>query len=433
MKKLITAFCLIAATGFATLSPTYEPAQYDANGSTTAFPVTWSFFDTSDVIVYVTDSDGDTTILTEGSGAGKFTVTAPNNDYSDGATITTGTTYPSGTSITIERSVAYGQDLDIVGDFIPGDPLETALDKIAAQNQQVKEEIGRTLTIPVTDPTGLTNEFPSAESRAGKIASFDSSGNVTVIDPVDSGTISVDDVTIEQDGTTLQIVDGGVDTTQVNDKAITPAKLSSVTGSDTNIITGTKGNNGQLVGWDASGDAVDSGYDVTNNDSLGTSDTTLATQGNIKSYIDGDGLIQIVNFETGEKAYTNSAVIPADDTIPQSDEGFEVMTLSITPEYADSKLKIDVQACFDAGGSSKVCALFKNSETNAIACSYNYNNSNFYTTHTLSKIIDSGSTEQTFKVRVGSNSGAVTFNGNNNDIALYGGTLNSYITITEIR
>src|SRR6056297_1739929 len=385
MKKLITAFCLIAATGFATLSSTYEPAQYDANGSTTAFPVTWSFFDTSDVIVYVTDSDGDTTILTEGSGAGKFTVTAPNNDYSDGATITTGTTYPSGTSITIERSVAYGQDLDIVGDFIPGDPLETALDKIAAQNQQVKEEIGRTLTIPVTDPTGLTNEFPSAESRAGKIASFDSNGNVTVIDPVDSGTISVDDVTIEQDGTTLQIVDGGVDTTQiaddavttakVNDKAITPAKLSSVTGSDTNIITGTKGNNGQLVGWDASGDAVDSGYDVTDNDSLGTSYATLATQGNIKSYIDGDGLIQIVNFETGEKAYTNSAVIPADDTIPQSDEGFEVMTLSITPEYADSKLKIDVQACFDAGGNTKVCALFKNSETNAMACSYNYDNS----------------------------------------------------------
>ena len=338
MKKLITAFCLIAATGFATLSPTYEPAQYDANGSTTAFPVTWSFFDTSDVIVYVTDSDGDTTILTEGSGAGKFTVTAPNNDYSDGATITTGTTYPSGTSITIERSVAYGQDLDIVGDFIPGDPLETALDKIAAQNQQVKEEIGRTLTIPVTDPTGLTNEFPSAESRAGKIASFDSSGNVTVIDPVDSGTISVDDVTIEQDGTTLRIVDGGVDTTQVNDKAITPAKLSSVTGSDTNIITGTKGNNGQLVGWDANGDAVDSGYDVTDNDSLGTSDTTLATQGNIKSYIDSAPNFSPSTYEGGESVTLPNGLIIKTGVVTATTSGTNVLFSSSFPNGAVSAL-----------------------------------------------------------------------------------------------
>src|SRR6056297_2798708 len=338
MKKLITAFCLIAATGFATLSSTYEPAQYDANGSTTAFPVTWSFFDTSDVIVYVTDSDGDTTILTEGSGAGKFTVTAPNNDYSDGATITTGTTYPSGTSITIERSVAYGQDLDIVGDFIPGDPLETALDKIAAQNQQVKEEIGRTLTIPVTDPTGLTNEFPSAESRAGKIASFDSNGNVTVIDPVDSGTISVDDVTIEQDGTTLRIVDGGVDTTQVNDKAITPAKLSSVTGSDTNIITGTKGNNGQLVGWDASGDAVDSGYDVTDNDSLGTSDTTLATQGNIKSYIDSAPNFSPSTYEGGESVTLPNGLIIKTGVVTATTSGTNVLFSSSFPNGAVSAL-----------------------------------------------------------------------------------------------
>lgn len=338
MKKLITAFCLIAATGFATLSPTYEPAQYDANGSTTAFPVTWSFFDTSDVIVYVTDSDGDTTILTEGSGAGKFTVTAPNNDYSDGATITTGTTYPSGTSITIERSVAYGQDLDIVGDFIPGDPLETALDKIAAQNQQVKEEIGRTLTIPVTDPSGLTNEFPSAENRAGKIASFDSNGNVTVIDPVDSGTISVDDVTIEQDGTTLRIVDGGVDTTQVNDKAITPAKLSSVTGSDTNIITGTKGNNGQLVGWDASGDAVDSGYDVTDNDSLGTSDTTLATQGNIKSYIDSAPNFSPSTYEGGESVTLPNGLIIKTGVVTATTSGTNVLFSSSFPNGAVSAL-----------------------------------------------------------------------------------------------
>ena len=63
-------------------------------------------------------------------------------------------------------------------------------------------------------------------------------------------------------------------------------KLASPTGTHTNVVTGTAGDTGNLVAWDANDDAVDSGFDVTDDDGLGTSDTTLPTQGNVKAYVE---------------------------------------------------------------------------------------------------------------------------------------------------
>jgi hypothetical protein len=260
MKKLntILTVLLVGTLCFATLSTTYEPAQYNTNGSTTQFQIQWSFFSTSDLVVYHTDSDGVDTTLTEGSGAGKYTVYAPNSDYSNGATITTGTTYPSSEKITIERFVPYGQELAINGDFVPAKPLDTQLDKLAAQIQQTKDEIGRTLTIPVTDDSGLTTEFPNAETRAGLTAGFDSLGNITVFSPVTSGTIYVDEdtltmttnlISIKADGVTSNeiadltvlstnivddaiqtrhILNGDVTTAKIDDEAVTLGKLADL-------------------------------------------------------------------------------------------------------------------------------------------------------------------------------------------------------------
>jgi len=87
--------------------------------------------------VVVTESGGDSTTLIEGAGAGKYTVYAANSDYSSGARITTGTTYDSDYTITISRAVPYAQELDIGGDFVPAEPLEAQLDKLAAQIQQL--------------------------------------------------------------------------------------------------------------------------------------------------------------------------------------------------------------------------------------------------------------------------------------------------------
>jgi len=266
------------------LSADYEPEQYACNGSTTAFPATWGFFNTTDLIVTLTDSDGDDTILAEGSGAGKYTVTAPNNDYSSGATITTGTTYASGNQITIERSVPEGQDLEIVGDFIPAEPLEQALDKLAAQIQQVGDEVGRTLTIPSTDDPAITTQLPNATTRAGKLASFDALGNATVADPVDSGTILVDDVTIEQDGQTLQVKDGGITTAKLYDGDVTTAKLD-----DEAVTLAKMADLGDMkvIGNVSGASATPAEVAIIDDDTLATAtDTNIPTAESVKAYAD---------------------------------------------------------------------------------------------------------------------------------------------------
>ena len=141
MKKLIAitvlAGLMLPSICTATLSAGYTPATFACNGSTTNFSVTWSFWSSSDLVVKVTDGDGTETTLTEGAGAGKYTIYAANSDYSSGARISTGTTYDSDYTITIFRSVPYTQELDIGGDFVPAEPLEQQLDKLAAQIQQL--------------------------------------------------------------------------------------------------------------------------------------------------------------------------------------------------------------------------------------------------------------------------------------------------------
>ncbi len=304
MKKLILITALIASTCLATLSPTYAPAQYDCNGSVVNFTVSWQFFAKTDLQVYIVDSDGVSTLLTEGAGVGKYTVYAPNSDYSSGARITTGSTYASGNRISISRVVPDGQELSINGDFIPAKPLEQQLDKLAAQNQQTANSIGLTLSFPDTDPAGLTNTLPVAENRASKIIQFDASGNVAAVSPIESGTVFVDDVTIQSvtnlisvkalgigtaqlaiDAvTTTNILDGDVTTAKIDDEAITLAKIAddAVTlakmadlGDYTVLgnVSGASTNPAEVV--------------IIDDDSMATAaDDNLASAESIKAYVD---------------------------------------------------------------------------------------------------------------------------------------------------
>ena len=337
MKKILTAILVfsVATICLATLSTTYEPEQYNTNGSTTQFQIQWGFFDTTDLTVIYTDSAGTDTTLTEGSGADKYTVYAPNSDYSSGATITTGTTYPSSGKITITRTVPYGQDLSINGDFVPAKPLETQLDKLAAQIQQTEDSIGRTLTIPVTDASGLTTELPNAETRANKTVLFDASGNIGVVTLTDSGTIAVDDDTLElTTNNIIQIKASGVDTPEINalavtqakmatnavanyaitNSTITTAKLASKTGSDTNVVTGTAGTADYVVKWNGDGDVVD-GYAFYDQDNMASnSATAVASQQSIKAYVDDNVYDSTNNYFTS----TNSAFPSANTGVTEA-------------------------------------------------------------------------------------------------------------------
>ena len=146
-------------------------------------------------------------------------------------------------------------------------------------------------------------------------------------------------------------------------------------------------------------------------------------------------VVQTQRLQTGA-LLTGTTIFPNDDTIPQNNEGIEVMTQAITPTSATSKLKIEVVVNFSSGvnNSWNGAALFQDATANAIAAS-----TTFQATGTgmsqlnFTHVMTAGSTAPTtFKVRVGSNfAGTTTFNGFSAGRG-FGGVMASSLTVTEL-
>ena len=146
-------------------------------------------------------------------------------------------------------------------------------------------------------------------------------------------------------------------------------------------------------------------------------------------------VVQVVNTQTGALA-TGTTIIPFDDTIPQSTEGDQYMSLSITPKNAANTLLIQVVAFVTSNQANWITlALFKDSDTGALAAFTNYQNiatggnasqfNHYMTAGTTSPI--------TFKLRIGrdaSAGGTVSLNGAGG-VRVFGGVMSSSITITE--
>tara|TARA_R110000824_G_scaffold132643_2_gene295226 strand:- start:478 stop:1071 length:594 start_codon:yes stop_codon:yes gene_type:complete len=163
-------------------------------------------------------------------------------------------------------------------------------------------------------------------------------------------------------------------------------------------------------------------------DEAGTVDT-LQRAGNV---------LQVKNYQFGSLLSLGNVQIPYDDTIPQITEGGEVMTLAITPQFASSKLLIEVLVNVSPSLSSEkmVVALFQDTTANAIACvSEEFYDSSHMVAIPLRYFMSSpGTSAVTFKVRVGrtdSSGNSLTVNGYLG-ARKFGGALATSITITEI-
>ena len=146
-------------------------------------------------------------------------------------------------------------------------------------------------------------------------------------------------------------------------------------------------------------------------------------------------VLQMVNSTTGAVA-TGTTLIPSDDTIPQSTEGDQYMTLAVTPRGATNNLRIDVvvQVASSAAGGRMAAALFQDSTANALAVSIQgFIDANKPMMLSFTHFMVAGTTSATtFKVRVGNSAaGTTTFNGASG-ARLYGGVSSSSITITEV-
>jgi len=188
---------------------TYTPAQYNCNGSTTEFPFTFGVGESSEIEVVLTDAGGMETVLTETT---HYTVSAVNNDYESGGTVTTVATYAEGYMITIRINVPLTQSAD----FVEGMPtlyesFENGLDKLTRIAQQLNEGRERTLIVPKTESSSISRVIPPATTRAGKILGFDASGQPVAVTEVEGITLTgfgnslVSSADAEEARTTLEL------------------------------------------------------------------------------------------------------------------------------------------------------------------------------------------------------------------------------------
>ena len=169
-------------------SESIKAGPFSGNDSTTTFAFTFKCFAQGDLKVVLTNSSGVDTTLTITT---DYTVSLnANQDTSPGGSITTtGSSSPpaTGEKLTILNEPAYTQGTDLItgGGFYP-DVVETALDRSTILARRAKEEVGRSIQIPVSDSAGTTVLLPTNTLRADKALVFDADGDVGV---------SVDDYT----------------------------------------------------------------------------------------------------------------------------------------------------------------------------------------------------------------------------------------------
>ncbi len=175
-----------------TISTTTILNSYSGNGSTTAFAYTFPINTTSEISVIERSATGTETVKSEGTGSTNYGIA---DNGSAGGTITMVTAPASGTTLLIRRNTSFTQETDYVAnDPFPAETHEDALDKLQMQNQELEEELNRSLKISRTNSMTSTEFTTSASDRASKVLAFDSSGELSVTQEL--GTFKGSDATV---------------------------------------------------------------------------------------------------------------------------------------------------------------------------------------------------------------------------------------------
>lgn len=144
-----------------TVSASTSRADYNGNGSTTAFSVPFYFLDNTHLSVIKTSSAGVATTLVlttdytvSGAGVGA------------GGTVTTVVAPASGERLSILRNVPLDQQTNYVAnDPFPAESHEAALDKLTMISQQLSEGLNRSLSLSANS-SGVSALLPSAQADA---------------------------------------------------------------------------------------------------------------------------------------------------------------------------------------------------------------------------------------------------------------------------
>lgn len=149
-------------------------------------------------------------------------------------------------------------------------------------------------------------------------------------------------------------------------------------------------------------------------------------------------LVQVRNSSLYTTATSITSVIPLDDTIPQSTEGTQIATVSITPKATTHALWIEGQFVGQwISANNAAWAIFQDSTASAIAAGglarNDFANSAPVTT-TFGHLMTAGTTSSTtFKLRVGPATGGTLYTNGGSSGRRYGGVTACWLKVTELK
>ena len=212
--------------------------------------------------------------------------------------------------------------------------------------------------------------------------------------------------------------------TWTSGETVTPTKLNSTAAPTVAVDDGEITNAKLATGIDAS--------KLT----TGTLPIARIADGAVNNAKVADGAVVQVVSSTVATVATISAPIPFDDTIPQSTEGAELLTATITPNSNTNKVLVQFSGfcASPSTGFSASHVLFRGSTAiNVTSTSHSVANA---TTPVFIQHLDSpaSGSSLTYSVRVGPSVGTVNFAYNSNGgTRRFGGAASAVLTLTEIK
>ena len=285
----------------------------------------------------------------------------------------------------------------------------------------------------------------SSATLSAPVITGGTSTNMTIVTPTLSGTITNTNGTLTGgtiSGVTLTGTITGTGTTYIGGTVSGITLTGTITASGATLvsptITGATFSSLTLsspvisVGSDADGDIWYRSSGVVTRLGKGTDGQIIKQASSVPSWAWGGKVVQVVNSSTGALA-TGTTVMPADDTIPQNNEGDEYITLAITPKSATNYLIIDVKLQLSSSiAATGSMALFQDAAADALASAFCYFNQAPQRVAINHYMLAGGTSATTFKVRAGpASAGQMTLNGFTAG-RWHGGVSNSSITIWEV-
>lgn len=461
-----------------TLSSETVKVQYSGNGSTTAFGITFAFWDADDLRVIHRSAAGVETVWTRGT---QYTITGGDGATGTLTAVTSPTDYTpaSDTTLTIKSALADTQPTDLpLGGSFPSSSVEQQLDKTVRLVQQKDERLDRAILLQETSTkSAITIEDPvsgqflrwNADEDGIESGSITASGNIGI--PVSIANGGTNATTAAAARTSLGALPA-VGGTMTGALAMSGAAINEAHGADIassgsiNLTTAT-GNLLDVTGTTTiTAITLAEGYErtvrftgaltLTNGASLmlpGAANITTAAGdfAIFRGY--AAGVVRCVSYARASGApvvdasklrqYASSLVstydttattVPFDNTIPQSGEGKEITSLAFTPQSAASTLKITLVGFVTANavGAASI-ALFKDAGADALAAGSVYVTDSNYVEHVMLVYYESAAStsSRTYKMRYGHVSGTAAINGKSAG-AIFNGVMKAGIIVEEL-